>query len=746
MAAYPVEALLRPRVEGASVLTAWLTATFVALFPSSLMMTPGLAYAAALVLYGYGFWRLAQYRRLTRYQRGLIRLPRYVMPARKIPVSRKRMFIGKGFQWGQRHTQRLRETLKPDAKPWLTPSRAFQWARTLELTCENIPGLRWLSTLLGTDAWWNPVAPLPPVGGNPALHGVGLYEGEKPIFLDVGERVGHTLVLGTTRVGKTRLAELLIQQDIARGDTVIVFDPKGDPGLLRAMVACASRHGRLDDFYTFHLAHPEHSARYNPVGNFQRITEVANRVANQLSGEGNSAAFKEFGWRFINIIARALVALGERPDYTALRRYVNDIEPLAARYFQHWLEQQGPAGWRNAVNQEREKILKQKMPPINERGKNPDVLALSKYLTQYMTENSIYDPVVDGLQSAFKYDKTYFDKIVASLGPLLEKLTTGKVAELIAPDYSDLNDHRPIFNWEQVIRANGIVYVGLAALTDATVASAVGNSMFADLCAVAGSIYDHGIAAGLPDIGQSVDHKPISLHADEFNELIGPEFIPLLNKAGGAKFQTTVYTQTWDDVEARLGNRAQAGQVAGNLNTMIMLRVKDQNTARMLTDLTPKVQVQALMRVSGASDSSDPSSSVEFSSNTQERVGATEVPAIEPGDVLQLPKGQAFAVVEGGKLLKVRLPLPAADDDAEIPDDIAGLVNLMEQEYTSGAGQWAYDTWYENTYNADRAPGASHGGSRQDRNTRQPDWQGFQTGAPDADQIHDDLDFMVDEH
>ena len=45
--------------------------------------------------------------------------------------------------------------------------------------------------------------------------------------MDIGERVGHTLILGTTRVGKTRLAEILIAQDIRRGDVVIVFDPKG---------------------------------------------------------------------------------------------------------------------------------------------------------------------------------------------------------------------------------------------------------------------------------------------------------------------------------------------------------------------------------------------------------------------------------------------------------------------------------------------------------------------------------------
>ena len=107
---------------------------------------------------------------------------------------------------------------------------------------------------------------------------------------------------------------------------------------------------------------------------------------------------------------------------------------------------------------------------------------------RYLQEQDLYDPVLDGLVSAFKYDKTYFDKIVSSVGPLMEKLTTGKIAELISPDYLNAKDNRPIFEWLEVIRRKGIVYVGLDALTDTTVASAVGNSMFADLVSVAGHI------------------------------------------------------------------------------------------------------------------------------------------------------------------------------------------------------------------------------------------------------------------
>ncbi|MEN1479902.1 conjugative coupling factor TraD, PFGI-1 class, partial [Pseudomonas aeruginosa] len=110
-----------------------------------------------------------------------------------------------------------------------------------------------------------------------------------------------------------------------------------------------------------------------------------------------------------------------------------------------------------------------------------------------------------------------------------------------------------------------IVYVGLDALSDAEVAAAVGNSMFSDLVSVAGHIYKHGIDDGLP--GASAGARvPINVHADEFNELMGDEFIPLINKGGGAGLQVTAYTQTLSDIEARIGNRAKAGQVIGNFN------------------------------------------------------------------------------------------------------------------------------------------------------------------------------------
>ena len=674
MSRYAIDALLRPPIELWSALVALTAALIAAAAPWALMLPGEIALGVSLLLLVFAIVRARQAFRVIRYQRRLKQLPRYRLHRNRIPLSHHKLFLGRGFLWTQQHTQRLRDTLRPEVQHYVRPRRLYRWARRLEVAWESIPGLSTVARLLRKRRW-NPLAPLPLLGGNPCLHAVGLCE--QTVWMDLGERVGHTLVLGTTRVGKTRLAELLIAQDIRRGDVVIVFDPKGDAGLLKRVYAEAKHCGREKDFAMFHLGYPEASARYNAIGNFSRITEVATRIANQLPREGNSAAFKEFAWRFVNIIARALVALGQRPNYEKVRRYINDIEPLFVKYATAFLTHSGEEGWQDDVA-EKEKHAKGRHVPAALRSRQAKAIAL----LQYLQASDLYDPVLDGLMSAFKYDRTYFDKIVSSVGPLLEKLTSGKIAELLSPKLGDECDKRPVLEWMEVIRNRGIVYVGLDALSDTTVASAVGNSMFADLVSVAGHIYKHGIAdahGGIPTI---------SLHADEFNELIGDEFVPLLNKAGGAGFQVTAYTQTWSDVEARLGDRAKAGQVAGNFNTLIMLRVKELATARMLTDQLPNVDVLTLMSVSGVDDSSDPGSGVDFRSRNEDRISVSEVTLLSVSELVTLPKGQAFAMLAGGQLWKLRMPLVEEIGDDALPPSLRKLTAEMERSYITN------DHWY----------------------------------------------------
>jgi len=666
-----IDALLRPPVELWTTLVASLCAGVALMAPSVLLLPRELGQVVAAMLLLLAAWRGRQGLRAVRYQWRIKRLRPHRVSARRIPLSRHKLYLGRGFAWGQRHTQRLRDTLRPELQPYVTPGRLYRWARRKETEWEHKPVLRWIAHRLRQPRF-NPLAPLPAIGGNPALHGVGLHE--QDVWMNLDERVGHTLVLGTTRVGKTRLAELLIAQDIRRGDIVIVIDPKGDADLLKRVYTEAAAAGRTSDLLIFHLGFPELSARYNAIGRFSRITEVATRIANQLPSQGNSAAFKEFAWRFVNIIARALVSLGEQPDFERIRRYINDIEPLFVRYARYHLMINGDEEWQEAVEALASKVSSRSMPAAM-RGRQREAIGLYQYLQKHGT----YEPVLDGLMSTFKYDRSYFDKIVSSVGPLLEKLCSGAVAELLSPKPGD---ERPILDWMDVVRRRGIVYVGLDALSDTTVAGAVGNAMFADLVSVAGYLYKHGL-------GDGTDTVPtISLHADEFNELIGDEFMPLLNKAGGAGFQVTAYTQTWSDVEARLGDSAKAGQVAGNFNSLVMMRVKEPATAEMLTLQLPTVDVLSLMSVSAVDDSSEPGSGVDFRSRNEDRISVSEVSLLSVSDLVTLPKGQAFALLSGGQLWKIRVPLVNPAKEATLPRDLSAMAAQMSRQYVSN------DHWY----------------------------------------------------
>ena len=616
--------LLRKPVE--------LWSTLVSFSVGSVFLKFSLPVSCALYLFGIS--RAYQGYRILRYQHHLRHLPTYRLSSEAFPQKTNGLFLGKGFRWQPLHTQRLYD---------------------LGLS-EN---MKYLPKAIEKS-------------GNPCIHGVSLTE--QDVFMPLTDRVGHMMILGTTRVGKTRLLECLIASDIHRNDSpVIVFDPKGDSELLRRIVFEAEKAGRSSDVIIFHLGYPNHSARYNPIGQFARITEVANRVANQLPSSGESAAFREFAWRFVNIIAGALVALGKRPNYRDLDHYILSIDPLLKEYCQGLLPTINPH-WEQVVNAAADAIDEKKLP---HHLKSRDKWMIA--LTRYVDSLDLNDPTYAGLKAIFNYDQTYFQKITASLSPLFAKLTTGKIAELISPDYFDLEDERPIFDWQQVIRGKKIVYIGLDALSDGTVSTAVGNSMFADLCSTIGQIYKYGVQTDITNPSAPKNFHPINVYGDEFNELAGEEFIPLANKGGGAGLQLTVATQTDADVEVRFGKRAKATQIIGNMNNLVFLRVLDEATARLLTDKLPKhVDIETISRSSSSRDHPSLRDGEHFSSHNDDRINTKQVPLIANEHLMQLPQGHAFALLQGGRLWKIRIPLPG-DELSPIPDSAPDIVDYLRQ-------------------------------------------------------------------
>jgi conjugative coupling factor TraD (TOL family) len=463
------------------------------------------------------------------------------------------------------------------------------------------------------------------------------------------------------------------------GNVVVIIDPKGDGALLRRTVVECIESGRLDDFYMFHLGFPQYSCEYNPVADFQKVTEVAGRATNQLAGEGNSAVFKEFSWRFVNINAQAMEAVGEEASYERLVHYVSNPEDILRKYLDKILAAEDP-DWGQSVAEIEADIDDKQAAHM---GRSKDVLALTNLAKDVLSNKE--DPIIRGLVGALEYSKSYYDKIVASLLPFLDKMTTGHAKELLSPGLVSKKGRRRM-RWRDVIARRGVVYVGLDALTDPVVAVAVASAMISDLCSVAGQIYKTGSNFDEPSFGGKKKPIPIILHLDEFNELItGDEIIQILNKARGAGVMCHVYSQTIKDIEAKIGSSAKAAQIIGNLQNLIMMRVRDDATAELLTKQLPMVEVSSNTEVSGTKDNGELHS---FSTDNSDRATTKEKTMLEISDITSLPKGQAFVYKNGGELHKVRFPMFSADR-VNIPEEVDLMVKIMKEQYQTS------DNWGE---------------------------------------------------
>ncbi len=114
-----------------------------------------------------------------------------------------------------------------------------------------------------------------------------LSKKEEPLGMSRKDLESHLMVFGTTGTGKTRLMELLVSQAIARGECVIVLDPKGDVDLKLTMRRTCEKL-RPYDFVCVDVSDPENSQSFNPFGNFDSPDALAARVCALMGSERDS--------------------------------------------------------------------------------------------------------------------------------------------------------------------------------------------------------------------------------------------------------------------------------------------------------------------------------------------------------------------------------------------------------------------------------------------------------------------------
>lgn len=533
--------------------------------------------------------------------------------AKRTETSGKGGFwLGRGFRWTQHHAEVARQIMfrspgeiqGPPA--WLPKPvlKAIQPKNFVPLK-EDAIGVSW-------------------------IHGLSTKEEE--LTLPIEALSGHTLVVGTTRAGKTRLYELLTTQIIHAGKILIIIDPKGDKDWEKRVREECQRAGRK--FLYFHPAHPSRSIRLNPLANWNTVSEAATRIGQLIDAEGS---FGAFAWKTLFRVMRAQVADGERPTIRSAKNYVqNGVEPLLERLIQKKLYAIQGGGW----DQDLQSYV-QKQP----RGKTSQIGSerLEGMIGKFQSL-AIDDEAILSLISMVHHSKEHFSKMIQVLEPILEMLGSDELGAMLSPDPLDMNDTRPIYDTQKIIEEKAVLYVGLDSLSNKIIGSAIGSILLADMASVAGAIYNFR------------EPEDIYLFIDEAAEVMNEQGIQLLNKGGGAGIKAFIATQTIADFDVVFGNNARTGQALGNLNNVLCLRVKDPDMAEWIATSFGKTAARDV-RTSYSTGSGSGTSFTEFSGSTSRSLSETEIPFVSPDLLTRLPGLQYFAFLAGSTLYKGRLPL-----------------------------------------------------------------------------------------
>lgn len=610
------ENMFRPAYECVSAI-GWCVAAIVMLYISVFSDIPSRAfwYMGGLSMF-CAVLRAYQTQRLWKFRISLAGKPFLFMKVSQVLAYMKRqpskLFLGFGFEWEPKHTQRALEIKRRSVKSVLPPA--------------------WYLKLMK-------VKPLDEVKGRPWIHGVEPKEG--PIYIPLDTLEGHVVCFGTTGSGKTRLLETVISQAIARNEVIILIDPKGDKELKEIAEQGCITAGRPDAFMYFHPAFPSKSVRIDPLKNWGRTTEFASRISGLMVADDS---FKAMSWQAVHFISDALVYIDKAPTLMKVRQYLEGgPEGLMERVFKVFFASRDPR-WETLVapfikDAKDNKKGGQKAVP----NATPELLAYIQYYRQQISDDQD-DPVVSGLLSMVEHNREHLGKILACLMPLLVKLTAGELGQLLSPNADNIDDVRTITDTRKIIEGGHVLYMGLDALSDFDVGQAIGSIILSDLTAVAGDIYNH--SRGKP--------KRINLIVDEAEAVVNGPLIQILNKARGAGFLCWLLSQTLPDFITRLGNEAEARKMLGNCNNRIALRTNCAVTQQFITETFGKTEIDVVSSSHGFGSRTD-DGGLHFTGNSSENLQRKETDLFPPELLGMLSDLHYIGSFAGGRVIKGRL-------------------------------------------------------------------------------------------
>ncbi len=356
--------------------------------------------------------------------------------------------------------------------------------------------------------------------------GIHLDHPDKIIPLGVpdNDRKGHFWCFGTTRVGKTRCMEGIIEQDIRKGYSVVAIDPKGDIDLFSKIVQVAFDTGRQEDLIFISPVFPQYSAILDPLSTYYMVEELVAHITSGIT-VGKEPYFFSVAYEISLLIVQALIVLAEANDRSPSFN-LNDIK--------------------NNIGYSELALLKEKLSNIQA----PQAAQL-----------------VQDIRKILECKPDYHTKVTSSLRVALTEMTSGNVGQIIG----QADENRFIDRLEQ--NKGVIMVVQLGSMLTKRAAYTAGKVIISMIQTFVGRRFAN----------DKLISPHLSLHIDEAQSVLYEGIDELFAKAGGAGVYIHGYCQSVSQLYSEIG-KDKANTILDNCNTKLFMRVPDANTANYVSD------------------------------------------------------------------------------------------------------------------------------------------------------------------
>jgi conjugal transfer pilus assembly protein TraD len=341
-----------------------------------------------------------------------------------------------------------------------------------------------------------------------------------PLSIPDSFRKRHMFVFGTTGVGKTRLCENLIEQDINNGYSVVYFDPKGDQQIFTKIFDVARSAGRLDELMLVTPIFPEYSSVVDPMAFYFMIDELVGHIISGIQG-GKEPFYRNIAKEITTAVITANILLATEEG----RLPVMNIDSI-----------------RQSIRRD---ALEETMNALRRIGTH------EADLTAGMLEDILKSPM------------EYYAKVSSTLRTALMELSSGNIGKIIG----QADSNRFIKRLEEGKRVILVVHTGTMITREA--AATLGKVLLSMIQSFIGRVYLSN--------KQKVD-PPLSVYIDEAQSLFYQGVEDLFAKAGSADVMVTAFAQSVNQVYAVVGEEF-GKSILDNTNTKIFMRCSDAETS-----------------------------------------------------------------------------------------------------------------------------------------------------------------------